>query len=227
MEARNTADTHIFLALQGWTWGEKLEISSSITAALEMSLCLPSPLLAKWGTRARKQHFRLKILAALCGNAAEGWAKGAVEARRPLFKPKYRRAVPIAILIPQMSIAMPQGLWRSFVMEKTPGISSVMLHWFPLNTYRRLSSLFFMHCQHQGTTWHLIFLCPIQNFSVIPDWVWINVTVKCQFWAAGDLAISSKGKWHKISKNTFKSETKHFNSRSPWHLQMPWCCKLL
>lgn len=39
--------------------------------------------------------------------------------RMLMFKPKYFRAVLIAILIPQMSTAMPQALWRSFVMEKT------------------------------------------------------------------------------------------------------------
>lgn len=81
MGTRNTADTHIFLILQDWTQDEKLEISSRVTAALGMSLCLPSPLLVKWGTRAHKQHFCFKTWAALCSNAAEGRAKGAVEAQ--------------------------------------------------------------------------------------------------------------------------------------------------
>lgn len=36
-----------------------------------------------------------------------------------MFRPKYCGAVPIAILIPQTSIATPHALRRSFVMEKT------------------------------------------------------------------------------------------------------------
>ena len=118
MGTRNTADTYIFLILQDWTQGGKLEISSRVTATSGMSLCLPSPLLVKWGTRAHKQHFGFKTLSALCCNAAEGQAKADWRHRGTLmFEPKCCRAVPIAILIPQMSIAVPQHcggalLWR-------------------------------------------------------------------------------------------------------------------